>query len=223
MNEAQLLDELVGRFEEPADWDDVLRRAGARRLPRRRLVLTAAVVVAALAVGPALGVLLTRDRGPRLPSGADRSRIAVVLSPVTRRVLLEVAPWKGHDGFCYLVVPVRAGCVPRAHNTVVLKPPLFGWSFDKRIVSGQAIKQHQTSADPWAQEFLKDNIVGSGAYKLDSWQHGSQITLVKNDKWWNQWQPGSLDKIIIKVVAETAPRVQMIERGEGMIVNVATV
>jgi len=138
MNEAQLLDELVGRFEEPADWDDVLRRAGARRLPRRRLVLTAAVVVAALAVGPALGVLLTRDRGPRLPSGADRSRIAVVLSPVTRRVLLEVAPWKGHDGFCYLVVPVRAGCVPRAHNTVVFKPPLFGWSFDKRIVSGQA-------------------------------------------------------------------------------------
>lgn len=138
MNEAQLLDELVGRFEEPADWDDVLRRAGARRLPRRRLVSTGAVVVAALVVGPALGVLLTQDRGPRLPAGADRSRIAVVLSPVTRRVLLEVAPWKGHDGFCYLLVPVRGGCVPRAHNTVVFKPPLFGWSFDKRIVSGQA-------------------------------------------------------------------------------------
>ncbi len=87
------------------------------------------------------------------------------------------------------------------------------------IVSGQAIKQHQTSGDPWAQDFLKDNIVGSGAYKLDSWQHGSQITLVKNDKWWNQWQPGSLDKIIIKVVAETAPRVQMIERGEVDFIN----
>ena len=25
------------------------------------------------------------------------------------------------------------------------------------IVSGQAIKQHQTSGDPWAQDFLKDN------------------------------------------------------------------
>jgi hypothetical protein len=138
MNDTQLLDELVRPFDEPADWDDVLRRAGTRRLPRRRLVLTAAVIVSALVVGPALGVLLTRDRGPQLPAGADRSGIAVVLSPVTRRVLLEVAPWKGHDGFCYLVVPVRAGCVPRAHNTVVLKPPLFGWSFDKRIVSGEA-------------------------------------------------------------------------------------
>jgi peptide/nickel transport system substrate-binding protein len=87
------------------------------------------------------------------------------------------------------------------------------------IASGQALKQHQTSSDPWAQDFFKDNIVGSGPYKLDSWQHGSQITLVKNDKWWNSWQPGSLDKIIIKVVAETAPRVQMIERGEVDFIN----
>ena len=87
------------------------------------------------------------------------------------------------------------------------------------IVSGQAIKQHQTSSDPWAQEYLKDNIVASGAYKLDSWQHGSQITLVKNDQWWGQWQPGSIDKVIIRVVAETAPRVQMIERGEVDFIN----
>jgi peptide/nickel transport system substrate-binding protein len=87
------------------------------------------------------------------------------------------------------------------------------------IVSGQAITQHQTSSDPWAQDFLKDNAVGSGPYMLDSWQHGSQLTLVKNPSWWNQWQPGSLDKIIIRVVEETAPRVQMIERGEADLIN----
>jgi hypothetical protein len=39
MNETQLLDELVGRFDEPAEWEDVLRRAGALRFPRRRLAL----------------------------------------------------------------------------------------------------------------------------------------------------------------------------------------
>lgn len=138
MNEAQLLDELVGRFDEPADWEDVLRRVGARRFPRRRLAVTVAVVVAALVVGPALGVLLTRGRSPGLPAGADRSRVAIVLAPVTRRVLLEVAPWKEHDGFCYLVLRVRAGCVPRSRRTVVLKPPLFGWTFDPRVVSGEA-------------------------------------------------------------------------------------
>src|SRR5438445_10687136 len=87
------------------------------------------------------------------------------------------------------------------------------------IVSSQAITQHQTSSDPWSQDFLKDNIVGSGAYKLDNWQHGAQMTLVKNETWWGKWQPGSIDKIIIKVVAETAPRVQMIERGEVDLIN----
>lgn len=87
------------------------------------------------------------------------------------------------------------------------------------IASGQAIKAHQTASDPWATEFFKDNIVGSGPYKLDSWQHGSQITLVKNEQWWGGWQPGSIDKIIIKVVAETASRVQQVERGEADFAN----
>jgi hypothetical protein len=28
--------------------------------------------------------------------------------------------------------------VPRSRQTVVLKPPLFGWTFDPRVVSGEA-------------------------------------------------------------------------------------
>ena len=63
MNE--MLERLVPRFDEPGDWGDVLRRARGRRAPRR-LVLVAAVVGAALVVGPALGVLLTRHSTPRL-------------------------------------------------------------------------------------------------------------------------------------------------------------
>jgi hypothetical protein len=139
MNEVQLLDELVPAFGEPGDWSDVLRRAGRRRLPSRKLVLVAVVAVAAFVVGPALGVLLTRDAAPHLPAQADRSNVVVILQPVTGRVLLEAAPWKGHHGFCYLALWIRAGCVPhKARGTVVLDPPLLGWSFDRRIVSGTA-------------------------------------------------------------------------------------
>ena len=48
-------------------------------------------------------------------------------------MLIEVAPWKGHDGFCYLVLQLRAGCVPRkARGTTVLLPPFFGWTSDRR-------------------------------------------------------------------------------------------
>jgi len=52
---------------------------------------------------------------------------------------MEVAPWKGHDGFCYLVLQLRAGCVPhKARGTTVLLPPLFGWTFDRRVRTGTA-------------------------------------------------------------------------------------
>ena len=134
----ELLDRQVPRFDEPGDWHDVLARARRHRRPRARLLVAAAAALAVLVVAPALAVVL-RDRGVDLPSEADRSNVVVILQPKTGRVLLEAAPWKGHDGFCYLVLRVRAGCVSRkARGTVLLTPPLFGWSFDPRVRTGIA-------------------------------------------------------------------------------------
>jgi hypothetical protein len=133
----ELLDGQVPRFDEPGDWDDVLRRAKHRRRPGRRLLAVVVAVVAAFIVAPALAVLL-RDRGVHLPSGADRSNVVVIVQPKSGRVLLEVAPWKGHQGFCYLVLRLRSGCVPRSGQTVMMWPPLFGWTFDRRVHSGTA-------------------------------------------------------------------------------------
>ncbi len=133
-----LLDRHMPRFDEPGDWNDVLERARRRRRPRGRLLVIAAATFAVLVVAPALAVVL-RDRGVHLPSEADRSNVVVILQPRTGRVLLEAAPWRGHDGFCYLVLRVRAGCVPRKSSGVVLlTPPLFGWSFDPRVRTGTA-------------------------------------------------------------------------------------
>ncbi len=132
-----VLDEHVAPFDDPADWDDVLRRAKRPRI--RRPVLAAVVVACAIfAVAPALAVLL-RDGGVKLPSGADRSNVGVVLQPLTGRVLVQVAPWKGHDGFCYALLRVRAGCVERkARGTTALWPPLLGWTFEPNVRSGVA-------------------------------------------------------------------------------------
>ena len=80
-----VLDRHVPRFDEPADWDDVLRRAKQHRRPRRRLLAVATVVLAAFVVAPALAVML-RDHGVRLPSAADRSNVVVVMQPKTGRV-----------------------------------------------------------------------------------------------------------------------------------------
>lgn len=116
-------------------WDDVRRRARSR-LPRRRLVLATAICVAALAGGPALGVLLTRSAGPRLPQAADRSHVSVALDPRTGRVLLQVAPWRRHDGICYLFVGRSDGCSARSPRGggFTFGPP-GGYTFDPRVAS----------------------------------------------------------------------------------------
>ena len=137
MNE--LLEELVPPFEEAADWDDVLRRAGPRRRPRRTVVAAVAAACAVVVAAPALAVFLRAD-AVGLPSAADRSNVAVVLDPPTGRVLLEAAPWKAHRGFCYLALRTRAGCVAwKARGTLVTEPPLFGWTFDDRVRSAVAV------------------------------------------------------------------------------------
>jgi hypothetical protein len=138
MNEAQLLDELVPPFDEPGDWDDVLRRARRRR-PRARVLVAIALAVAAFGVGPALAFELLQHDPVKLPAVADRNNIAVIIQPRTGRILLEIAPWKGHNGFCYALLGVRAGCVPhKTRGTVAMWPPLLGWSFDRRVRSGTA-------------------------------------------------------------------------------------
>lgn len=137
MNELHVLDEYVPLRDEEPDWDDVLRRARRRR-PPARLLVAVLVAIAVFGVAPALAVVLLRDSRPGLPSGADRSNVAIVLQPHTRRVLLEVAPWRGHDGFCYFAYIGRSGCVPRSRQTAVTALPVFGWTFDTRVTSATA-------------------------------------------------------------------------------------
>jgi hypothetical protein len=135
----ELLDELVPPFDAAGDWDDVLRRAGRRS--RRPVLLAAAVfAVAAVVVGPALGVLLTRHTTPHLPKEADTKNVVVMVQPLTGRILVQAAPWKGHDGICYVMLFKRAACVPRtARGTEVVTPPVAGYTFDSRVVAGTAV------------------------------------------------------------------------------------
>jgi hypothetical protein len=136
MSELQLLDELVPRDARPPDWEDVVRRAERRR-PRRRVAIAVAVAVAALLVAPALAVLLRSDHGPQLPAAADRSRVAVVVVPQTRRVVVKLAPWRDHAGFCFAALVGRSGCAASGSAFMSLNT---GYTFDRRVTSGNAVR-----------------------------------------------------------------------------------
>jgi hypothetical protein len=135
MTELQLLDELVPEVHVHGDWEDVMRRARRRRAP----VLAVALAVAAVATGSALGIALTRDAGATLPPQADRSNVVVLVQPLTGRVVVKAAPWKGRDGICYVLFS-RSGCVLRtARATVVSAPPIVGYTFDRRVAAGSVV------------------------------------------------------------------------------------
>jgi hypothetical protein len=97
-------------------WQDVLRRAERRHAPRRRLVVVAVLVLAALGGGPALGVLLTRPGPPQLPADRITGSVSTIINPRTGVALVEWARWKGHNGVCYLVPHVHTGCLLAGHR-----------------------------------------------------------------------------------------------------------
>ncbi|MEA2515013.1 MAG: peptide/nickel transport system substrate-binding protein [Thermomicrobiales bacterium] len=86
------------------------------------------------------------------------------------------------------------------------------------IVSAKTIAEH-VEGDDNARAWFADNADGTGPYKLDSYEKGSQINLVKNADWWRGWQPGSIDEIAFRWAGETSTRVQMLERGEADLIG----
>ena len=133
----ELLDVHVPRVEQLPDWDDVRRRA--RRGRGRRIAVAAVVAAAALGGAPALAVLL-HDPAPHLPKAADGSAVLVVLQPRTGRMILQAAPWMGHDGICYLIEQSSSGCSMRSRRgAMFLSAPPAGYTFDARVAHVTAV------------------------------------------------------------------------------------
>lgn len=55
--------------------------------------------------------------------------------------------------------------------------------------------------------------IGTGAYMLDSWQKGSQLTLVRNQNYWQSGKP-KVDRIIMRVVGDDNTRVLQLQSGQ---------
>ena len=107
---------------EPEDWEARAARRRVRRVPRRRLVLRGGSrACRSRRRAGILGSCSRAGTGLRLPGGAvlrDRAA-AAALDPRTGGMLIEAAPWRGHDGVCILFVDRAAGCWHRTpHGTV---------------------------------------------------------------------------------------------------------
>lgn len=77
------------------------------------------------------------------------------------------------------------------------------------IMSPAAVK---ANPDNWLSS---GNEAGTGPYKLQSTKAGEEVVLTAFDQYWKGWEGKHFDKVVIKKVAETASRRQMVEKGEA--------
>lgn len=89
---------------------------------------------------------------------------------------------------------------------------------------GAMISQEAIDADYEAMEngeepgsYINDNPVGTGFFKFDSWNPGTEIRLVKNEDYWGE--PAHLDSVVFKVVSEGLTRVAELQTGDSHIVD----
>src|SRR5271170_4430994 len=82
------------------------------------------------------------------------------------------------------------------------------------VINSELVKKHVTEQDPWGLEFTKLNTAGSGAYRVVSWNAGSDVALERNDNWKGGPLP-KIKRVIWRIVPSSGNRRALLERGDA--------
>jgi peptide/nickel transport system substrate-binding protein len=88
--------------------------------------------------------------------------------------------------------------------------PVFTIPF-AAIINSKLAKQNATPQDPWANEWLKRNAAGGGAYKIEAFRN-DQVALARNEDWVCGPKP-AMRQVMFQTVPEAATRGALVERG----------
>ena len=84
------------------------------------------------------------------------------------------------------------------------------------VYHSELVKKHATEKDKWGLDYTKTNIAGGGAYKVASWQAGSEVVYERNENWKNGPLP-KMRRVIWRMVPSAGNRRALIERGDAHI------
>ena len=82
------------------------------------------------------------------------------------------------------------------------------------IVSPSAVEQHKAEDDPWAHKWFTQNMLGTGPYKQVTAEQ-QQVVLERFPDYWRGWDGAHFNRIVLRVVEDTATRRTLIEGGGG--------
>jgi peptide/nickel transport system substrate-binding protein len=112
------------------------------------------------------------------------------------------------------------------HLSIKLKEPYAGFlatiaqPFPLSILDRESTLEHYSAADKYAHEFMSSNPIGTGPYKLERWQKGSEVVLVKNPLHWRGWSGTHTDKVVIREVADAGSIMNALQAGNADIADV---
>jgi peptide/nickel transport system substrate-binding protein len=82
------------------------------------------------------------------------------------------------------------------------------------IFNARLTRAHATEADPWATEWLRTNVAGGGAFRLESYNPGQAVMLSRNDRWKSGALPG-FRRVLWQIVPNAQSRRASLERGDA--------
>ncbi|HKN08795.1 MAG TPA: ABC transporter substrate-binding protein [Pseudomonadota bacterium] len=82
------------------------------------------------------------------------------------------------------------------------------------VLNSELVKKHATEKDPWGLDYTKQNTAGGGAYRVVSWNAGTEVILERNDKWAGGAQP-KVKRVIWRIVPSSGNRRALLERGDA--------
>ena len=82
------------------------------------------------------------------------------------------------------------------------------------VVNSELVKSKATEKDPWGLEYTKLNTAGSGAYRVTTWNAGSEVILERFDNW-KGGPPPKMRRIIWRMVPSAGNRRALLERGDA--------
>jgi peptide/nickel transport system substrate-binding protein len=83
------------------------------------------------------------------------------------------------------------------------------------VVSPTAVEENATEDDPFAHEWFRENVVGTGPYRLEEHQLGDFLRMVRFEDYHRGWEGNHFDEIVFRNVEESTTRRQLLESGEG--------
>ena len=93
--------------------------------------------------------------------------------------------------------------------------PAMASEYGPFVINPGLIEENATEEDPFAHQWLQENVAGSGPYMVTEYIVNERVVLERFPDYHMGWEGNQFDQIVIRVVPENGTRRQLIESGDA--------